>query len=274
MLPEPTSQSSNNLTSSRRALLAYIVLLILGLACLLHWIGTGQATGVAGVVIGAGGLFWECMRIRRRLQAARAAREQTERHRKQQELRHARRKKERTDRQHTREVALHATEQRAVRQRRERDAKRQRTAEETARRVERQEIIAREAARLKHLPDAELRLEVRAIFQQRGFDVIPLATEAEWRLLPAGAALPETALWLPATAVASVDDLQVLEALRREECAQHGYLIAPGGFSPACVRLVERLPITLLEMQSLAAWKIHAQPSSEPLGSADRVRLH
>ena len=58
---------------------------------------------------------------------------------------------------------------------------------------------------------------------------------------------------------AAVADVEALEYERQQANAPRAYLIGRSGFTPAAIRLAQRFPITLVEPQLLAQWKITSE---------------
>jgi hypothetical protein len=131
------------------------------------------------------------------------------------------------------------------------------TREEATRHARREREIGQEVARLQALSDAALVAEVGALLTERGLRPERPEREAVYDLLltaPAEGVL-EVARCVPQRQKAGAVDVEALETWRSAVGARHAYLVSLAGFSPAAVRLVRHLPMTLVEAHLLAHWR-------------------
>ena len=277
---------------------AYALVFALGAAMLAGHRPGADATARVTMLAGAGGCAWEAGRwlhnrarrravglreladaqARARLKTARA-----ERKTEQQDV-------QQRDRQAARQTLQAQKQGRQVIQ----QAQSEREAEERARRAARFEAVRAEAERLAALPEDVWIVELTAIFAGRGLrlqtaDIPP----------PSNASSPSpdnasedgyylrfvhvdievdtkvdiemesmcVARSLPAGRAGVVADVESLEQWRQQTGAQQAYLISRDGFSTAVVRLAPRLPLTLVEPQLLAQWKLTDARSEPPAHS-------
>ena len=244
-----------------RLALASAASLVLGLAASLGPHPAGQAAGSVLILLGGAGLtwwFWRAWQVWQYQQAVRAAAARRA------VLQAARR--ERAEKQRTRRQTQRATRARAAaRQAEERAARRQAEHLEAVlqaeQRAARERRLETEVAHLQSLTEAQLAAEVESIFARRGFRAESMEREAagDFTLTAKRDGGRQVARCVPTGRVAGLVDVQALEAWRQAANAEHAYLIALAGFSPAAVRSARGLPLTLVEAHLLAHWQVHGR---------------
>jgi hypothetical protein len=164
---------------------------------------------------------------------------------------------ERARRQAQRAARMREAERRAQERAARQQMERRQARQEAEERAAQERRILADVAHLNSLSDSQLAAEVAALFAGRGQSPQTADPETAGDLLlkmPDGT-LDAVARCVPAGHVASRVDVQALEAWRQAAGATRGYLIALTGFSPSAVRSVRDLPITLVDAHLLAHWK-------------------
>jgi hypothetical protein len=240
-----------------RVILLYAMLSVLGLAAILTGRPNWRELGWVTLGLGAGGMVRRISREWRRRREAEAAEQAAGERRALQAARRERDRQETARRQAERASRAEAAKRQAEARAAQRNTERLREQEEAARRAKQEQALAAEAQRLRSLSAAQLLAEVSAAFSRRGFRPESPGPDAacDLRLRPMDGGGIEVARCVPAGQSAGVADVKALESWRQEIGARHAYLIALSGFSPAAVRQVRGLPLTLVEAHLLAHWQ-------------------
>ena len=249
----------------------WVVVLLAGLAGLAGLVPATRGAGALGTVLGAGGCAWEVARWLRGWQLQRQDRQKAEARAEMQAAQKIKRQVRQTEQQTRRQQNKTAQAQVKQAQEQQRQAERQaqveRAAFENALRASRFAQVAAEAERLQCLDAVSFRAEVEAIFALRGLQSADKRDSANQNNGSAAllrfAPLPNNRLEIAQFAgedtPAAVADVETLEQARQQADADHAYLIGRNGFTPAAVRLAQRFPVTFVEPQLLAQWKITSE---------------
>lgn len=266
--PTPKAPQSRN---DWRVLALWVVVLLAGLAGLTGLVSATRGAGALGAVLGAGGCAWEVARWLRHRRLRRQALQKAEAHAEMQAAQKIKRQARQTQQQTRRQQ--HKTAQAQAKQAHEqqryaaRQAQVERAALENAQRASRFEQVAAEAERLQCLDAVSFRAEVKAIFALRGLQPADKRDSANQndgntsllRLAPLPDNHLEIAQFAGEDTPVAVADVEALEQARQQADADRAYLIGRNGFTPAAVRLAQRFPLTFVEPQLLAQWKITSE---------------
>lgn len=229
-----------------------------------------------GAVLGASGCAWEVARWLRhrrlRRQDLQKAEVRAEMQAAQKIKRQARQTEQQTRRQRHKTAQAQAKQAHEQQRQAERQAQVERATFENAQRASRFAQVATEAECLQCLDTLSFRAEVEAIFALRGLqpsDKRDSATKNGSNTFDSNtsllrfAPLPDNRLEIAQFAAedtpVAVVDVEALEQARQQADADRAYLIGRNGFTPAAVRLAQRFPLTFVEPQLLAQWKITAE---------------
>ena len=267
---------------SVRSVLAYIVVLALGAAMLAGHRPGASAPAWITLLAGLGGCAWEIGRWLRGRVVERADRvrevARTQARAEQKNVRAERRTEQRDRQQRERHTALQTRNAQKQARQAVQQTQNEREEAERARRAARFEAVRAEADRLASLPEDLWLIALKEVLALRGLrlleedasgnhNTLPGDTHGAWggvsdlrfaRINDTDAITSCVARSLPAGRVGVVADAESLEQWRAEANAPQAYLIGRGGFSAALVRLAPRLPLTLVEPNLLAQWKLNS----------------
>ena len=235
--------AERNQKSRLLALPGWFAALVLGLLVLSGVVPGTRGAGALCALMGIGGCAWELNYWARSWRNQQRFAQSARAHAAKKSKRQARNAEQQTLQKHR--AIMHAQTQAKQRQQQqaERQAQAEQVAQETAQRSARFAQVASEAERLQSLEADAFRAEAERIF-------------AEHRLQLQQEAVTNNPVVRFAEDAVAVADVEALEAERQQQAATRAYLIGRDGFTPAAVRLSQRFPITLVEPQLLAQWKI------------------
>lgn len=124
--------------------------------------------------------------------------------------------------------------------------------------------LVQEARRIASIPESEMHLELKRIWELRGWRLVsrqPLpeiegTLRAEELLMINGVGQREVLIILTDGNRAGVSEIEMAERQRIETETQNAYLLSREGFTPQAVRLVPRFPLTLVDPHLLAKWSL------------------
>jgi hypothetical protein len=232
------------------------VLCLAGLTLLARARPMDLLPGVTALLIGAGGLLRMLVQWHARVEQQRREQMSALAQLRRRSARREREAAEHIDRR--RRAATDAAAREHARQTGDarRMAELEHTADAEARRLGREAAILAEADRLLALDRDALRKAAAAAFHSRGFLVSIPEHEAGCDLLlqaASGGAIGVARI-VPPGRRAELADVRALDAWRRDEASELGFLLALAGFSTASVTVASALPLTLVDAHLLAQW--------------------
>ena len=241
-----------------KVVILYAAALFLGIALLQFGGSDGRRLGPIVLLLSVGGLIRRMMRA---WSTARELRQNAEDAAKREILRTERR--ERGHREKNQRNLEKGHRQRNSLKTRQEHAEKRRLLHiaakaESARQLERADLIRSEAERLRSLPLERLMQAVREAFAQSGDRWNDEPGTGFWKavLIREQTGAREMIVVISPPKQADTSEIIAMEALRRDDNCASGRLISVGGFSPRAVRQSSRLPITLLDAHLLADYLI------------------
>lgn len=217
--------------------------LLLGLLVLFGLIPGTRSAGALCVLLSAGGCMWELNHWARIWRNRQRIAQSAQTHAAKKIRRQARQTEQSSQQQHRKAIQARAKQAHTLRNQAEREAQAERAQQEAAQRFAHFAQVTREAERLQSLNTNAFRAEAERIFAMRGLN-------------PQNEAAPNDIVLRFADSNVAVADVEAIAAERQQANASRAYLVGRDGFTPAAVRLSQRFPITLVEPQLLAQWKI------------------
>lgn len=229
----------------------YIALLLLGTVAILRLPPLLQVCGGLAAFVGAAGLLVEGWRHLQREQQRQRNERDAARRAEQKAARRARQQDEREQRHTERQ-----TQRKAETLRREADAhrhaqKRQQQEAAAQRRIHFASRVEQEAQRLQFLPPEEWAAEACRILAGAN-STIQAGTEAGEFLCRLADGSFQAVFVLLEPRESSANDVNALEAFRRETSAERAALVSRTGFAPEAIRAASAFPLTLLDPLVLA----------------------
>ena len=250
--PQPLEHNTTGRAAGRKrdarlfVLPGWLAALLVGLLVLIGVVPGTSGAGALCVLVSVGGCVWELnhwarvWRNRQRIALSAQA------HAAKKANRQARQTEQNNQRQQRKEVQVKAKQAHTLRNQAEREAQIERAQQEAAQRSARFAQVTREAERLQSLNTSAFRAEAERIF-------------AAHELNSRNESASVNTVFRFAEGSVAVADVEAIEAERQQANAARACLIGRDGFTTAAVRLSQRFPITFVEPQLLAQWKITAE---------------